>query len=80
MLNDEEADKLNVKITFISHIKGSIKGKKLFDLYTSEYIAKDPYIKMQFLHMKQDENIDFSYTTIHGEVTSMVVKSIKVKK
>ena len=33
MLSYKEAEKLNVKVNFVSHIIGRIKDKKLFDLY-----------------------------------------------
>jgi hypothetical protein len=80
MLNYAEAEKFNVNINFVSHIEGHIKDKKLFDLYTSEYISKDPLIKMEFENMKQGESIDFSYSTINGEVTSKEVKPKMSKK
>jgi hypothetical protein len=80
MVSYKEAEKLKVKANFVSHIQGSIKDKKLFDLYISEYMGKDPLIKMEFQNMKQGENMDFSYSTIHGEVTSKEVIARKSKK
>lgn len=80
MVSYIEAEKLKSKVNFVSHIKGRIQEKKLFDLYTSEYIGKDFLMKMEFKNMKLGENISFSYTTINGEVTSKKVKPRKAKK
>jgi len=80
MVSYTEAKELKVKANFVSHIHGSIKDKKLFDLYISEYMGKDPLIKMEFQNMKQGENIDFSYSTINGEVTSKEVLARRSKK
>jgi len=82
MISYIEGEKLNSKVNFVSYITGAIKAKELFDLYTSEYIMKNPFIMIKFKDMHQDENITLFYSTIHGEVTSreVVDKSDKVEK
>lgn len=80
MITYREAERLKVPVNFISHIKGSIQGKKLFDLYTSEYISGYQGIRMKFENIKLDKCIDFSYTTINGEVKFKSVKPRKAKK
>lgn len=76
MVSYREAEKLMVKANFISHINASVKNKKLFDLYTSGYIKRRPIFIMEFPNMKRGENIDFSYSTINGDVTSKEVKPL----
>ena len=80
MLSYEEAEKINTKVNFIAHISGRIQDKRLFDLYTSEYIRADPRINLVFENMKQDERIELSYTTIDGTVKSKHAKPRKMKK
>jgi hypothetical protein len=79
MLSYEEANKLNIKINFVSYVEGYIQDEKLFDLYMSEYIKKDPVIEMKFQNMKKGDNIKLSYRTINGEVASKeaIVREVK---
>lgn len=76
MVSYREAEKKMIKANFISHINASVKNKKLFDLYTSGYIRTKPVFIMEFPNMKRGESIDFSYSTINGEVISKEVKPL----
>lgn len=76
MVSYNEAEKLKSKVNFISHIK----VKKLFDLYTSEYIGRNPLIRIKFEDRKQDDNIRLYTTTINREVKTKDVVAKVYKK
>lgn len=80
MVSYEEAEILNEKVNFISHINGSTKDEKIFDLYLSEYISQKPLITMGISKIHKNKDINFTYTTINGEVTFKVLKPKKSKK
>lgn len=80
MISYRDAQILNEKVNFISHIEGHVKNKKVFDLYTSEYTARKPIFRIRFQGVETESVLKISYTNIHGNTKSNEIQAKKYNK
>lgn len=55
MLSGVEAKKLKTKQNYITHLKAEVNGKIVYEVSTSQFLSKDPYIKFKYKGEKGDK-------------------------
>ena len=80
MISYRDAQILNEKVNFISHLEGHVENKKVFDLYTSEYTARKPIFNIKFKDAEIGSVLKISSTDIHGNTNSKEIKANKYNK
>jgi len=73
MLSYQEAKKAKKKADFITHIMATVGGKAVFEVSTSQFLSKNPYLKFQFAGEKGQE-LELSMATLLGEKKSFKAK------
>ncbi len=73
MLSYQEAKKAKKKADFITHIMATVDGKVVFEVSTSQFLSKNPYLKFQFAGEK-GAKLELSMATLLGEKKSFSAK------
>jgi len=73
MLSYQEAAKAKKKADFITHIVGTVSGKVVFEVSTSQFLSKNPYLKFEFAG-KKGEELELTMATLLGEKKSFSAK------
>ena len=73
MLSYQEAERAKTKADFITNIVGTVDGKVVYEVSTSQFLSKDPYLKFQFAGEK-GQKLELAMTTLLGENKSFSAK------
>lgn len=73
MISHQEAKKAKKKPDWITHIMATVDGKMVFEVSTSQFLSKNPYIKFQFPGDKGGK-LELSMSTLLGETKSFSAK------
>ncbi len=65
MLSYQEAQKAKKEVNFITQIIATSKGKVVYEVSTSQFLSKNPYVKFAFAGAKGDD-LTFSWTDLKG--------------
>jgi len=66
MLSYQEAQRAKKKADFITYIVGKVDGKVVYELSSSQFLSKNPYIKFQFAGEKGGK-LELTMSTLLGE-------------
>lgn len=66
MLSYDQAKKKGKKVNFITHIQAFVKENLVYDVYTSQFFSKNPFIKFKFVG-KKGSKIKIIYTDLKGQ-------------
>jgi sulfur-oxidizing protein SoxZ len=73
MLSYQEAERAKKKADFITHIVGTVGGATVFEVSTSQFLSKNPYLKFSFPGKKGDE-LALTMATLLGEKETFTAK------
>ncbi|MCD4759193.1 MAG: thiosulfate oxidation carrier complex protein SoxZ [Arcobacteraceae bacterium] len=73
MLSYQEAERAKKKADFITHIIGTVNGATVYEVSTSQFLSKNPYIKFEFAGKKGD-TLDLTMATLLGEKQTFSAK------
>jgi sulfur-oxidizing protein SoxZ len=73
MLSNQEAKRAKKTADWITQITATVDGKVVYDVSTSQFLSKNPYIKFEFAGEKGQE-ITLAMTTLLGENKSFNAK------
>jgi len=73
MISNQEAKKAKKKADWITHIMATVDGKTVFEVSTSQFLSKNPYIKFKFAGDKGGK-LELSMSTLLGENKSFSAK------
>jgi sulfur-oxidizing protein SoxZ len=51
---------------FITHISGSVNGKVVFDMSTSQFLSKNPIFKFSFKGAKKGDKLEMNWVDLKG--------------
>lgn len=73
MISNNEAKKSKKKADWITHIIATVGGKTVYEVSTSQFLSKNPYIKFKFPGDKGGK-IELTMSTLLGETKSFSAK------
>lgn len=74
MLPYDAAKKKGKKANFITNWKATVDGKVVFEMSSSQFVAKNPIIKYQFKGAKKGQKITMTWVDLLGKTKSKTVK------
>lgn len=76
MTYDQAAKKTGSRdnANFITHISGSVNGKTVLDMSTSQFLSKNPIFKFKFKGAKKGDKLDMSWTDLKGHTEKKTAK------
>ena len=67
MLSYEEAKKKKVPTNFITYIVAKVNGEVVYEVSTSQFLSKNPYMKFKFTgSAKKGDKIMLTWTDLSG--------------
>lgn len=74
MLSYVEAKKKKVEANFITYMVGKVNGKIVYEVSTSQFLSKDPYIKFSFRGANKGDMIEITWKDLKGNVNTSTGK------
>jgi sulfur-oxidizing protein SoxZ len=66
MLSYQEAKKAKKEVNFITSMIAKSKGNVVFEMSSSQFLSKNPYIKFEFPG-KAGDDFEFTWTDLKGD-------------
>lgn len=70
MLSYQEAQNAGKEVNFITHLVAKANGKTVYEVSTSQFLSKNPYIKFQFkadaYDVKKGDEIEITWVDLKG--------------
>lgn len=70
MLSYAEAKKAKKEVNFITYMTASVNGKLVYEVSTSQFLSKNPYIKFQFvaeaIGAKKGDKVEVTWKDLKG--------------
>lgn len=76
MLSYQEAERAKKEVNFITYVVAKVNDKIVYELSSSQFLSKNPYMKFQFRGAEKGDKIELTWTDLKG-VTQ--VSSAKIK-
>lgn len=76
MLSYVEAKRAKKEANFITYFVAEVNGKVVFEVSTSQFLSKDPYLKFAFTGANKDDVIKITWKDLKG---ATVVSTGKIK-
>ena len=76
MLSYQEAEKKKKTANFITHMMGTINGKTVYDMTSTQFLSKNPYVKF-YVHDtvgKKGDKITMNWVDLLGKKKSTTKK------
>jgi sulfur-oxidizing protein SoxZ len=67
MLSYDEAKKKKKKVNFITYMVAKSNGKTIYEVSTSQFMSKNPYIKFKFANGKKGDEIVITWKDLSGK-------------
>lgn len=67
MLTYDTAKKQGVEANFITHITGTVNGKVVLDMSTSQFLSKNPIFKFSFKGAAPGDTLVMTWVDLKGE-------------
>ncbi|MGM0519878.1 MAG: thiosulfate oxidation carrier complex protein SoxZ [Campylobacterota bacterium] len=71
MLSYQEAENAGKEVNFITHLVAKAGGKTVYELSSSQFLSKNPYIKFQFkadaYGVKKGDEIETTWVDLKGD-------------
>ncbi len=74
MLSYIQAKKKNKKANFITYIVAKANGEIVYEVSTSQFLSKNPYIKFQFKGAKKGDKIEITAKDLSGDAITTKAK------
>ncbi|AXX86454.1 thiosulfate oxidation carrier complex protein SoxZ [Malaciobacter marinus] len=74
MLSYVEAKRAKKEVNFITHFMAEANGKVVYEVSTSQFLSKDPYMKFKFTGAKKGDEITITWVDLKGN------KDVSTKK
>ncbi len=74
MLSYIQAKKKNKKANFITYIVAKANGEIVYEVSTSQFLSKNPYIKFQFKGAKKGDKIEITAKDLSGDTITTKAK------
>lgn len=66
MLSYLEAKRAKKEVNFITYLYAKVNGKIVFEVSTSQFLSKDPYIKFQFKGAEKGDTLEVTWVDLNG--------------
>ncbi len=76
MMSYNEAKKKGKEANFITYVTAKVEDKKVFEVSTSQFLSKNPYMKFAFKGDFKGKDIEITWTDLKGN-TKTGKKKIK---
>ncbi|RXJ84024.1 thiosulfate oxidation carrier complex protein SoxZ [Arcobacter sp. CECT 8985] len=76
MLSYVEAERAKKEANFITYFVAEVNGKVVFEVSTSQFLSKDPYIKFAFTGAQKGDKITITWVDLKG---TKVVSNAKIR-
>jgi len=76
MLSYQEAERAKKEANFITYMVAKVNDKIVYEVSTSQFLSKNPYMKFQFRGAEKGDKIEITWTDLKGETQ---VSSAKIK-
>jgi sulfur-oxidizing protein SoxZ len=73
MLSYVEAKNAKKEVNFITNFKATSNGKVVYEVSTSQFLSKNPYVKFSF-HGKAGDDLTFWWIDLKGNTDTETVK------
>jgi len=67
MLSYLEAKNAKKEANFITYMTATVNGKIVYEVSTSQFLSKNPYMKFQFRGAEKGDKIEITWTDLKGE-------------
>ena len=67
MLSYDEAKKKHKKANFITYMKAEHNGEIVYEVSTSQFLSKNPYIKFKFKGGAKGDKVIITWTDLSGK-------------
>jgi len=74
MLSYQEAEKAKKEVNFITYLTAKVNYKIVFEVSTSQFLSKNPYLKFQFKGAEKGEKVVITWTDLKGETQTSSAK------
>ena len=74
MLSSMEAKKAGKKTNFITYVTASVGGKPVYEVSTSQFLSKNPYMKFAFDGMHKGSEISLTWHDLSGAKQTSTAK------
>jgi len=75
-LTYDQAKKKGKKANFITHVSAKCNDQVVFDMSSSQFLAKNPLIKFKFKGAKEGDKVEVTWVDLSGKTKS---KKAKIK-
>ena len=76
MLSYQEAEKAKKEVNFITYMVAKVNDKIVYEVSTSQFLSKNPYMKFKFKGAEKGDKIEITWTDLKGE-TQVTTAKIK---
>ena len=66
MMSYDEAKKKKIPANFITYIVAKVDGKIVYEVSTSQFLSKNPYMKFSFNGGEKKQKIELTWTDLSG--------------
>jgi sulfur-oxidizing protein SoxZ len=73
MLSYQEAKNAKKEVNFITNIKATSNGQVVYEVSTSQFLSKNPYVKFEFPG-KAGDDLTFTWVDLKGKTQTDTVK------
>ena len=66
MMSYDEAKKKKIPANFITYIVAKVDGKIVYEVSTSQFLSKNPFIQFKFAGENKGKTLEFTWTDLKG--------------
>lgn len=66
MLSYQEAERAKKEVNFITYMTATVNGKIVYEVSTSQFLSKNPYMKFKFRGAAKGDKIEITWTDLKG--------------
>ena len=74
MLSYQEAERAKKEVNFITYVIAKVNGVVVFEMSSSQFLSKNPYIKFSFVAsetgVKAGDELEFTWVDLKGETNT----------
>lgn len=78
MLSHQEAKRAKKDFNWITYMTGKVNGKLVYEVTTSQFLSKNPYVKFQFkaeaVDAKIDDQVEITWVDLKGNTQTSTGK------
>ena len=67
MLSHQEAERAKTEANFITYLVAKVNDKIVYEVSTSQFLSKNPYMKFKFKGAEKGDKIEITWTDLKGE-------------